>query len=989
MPDDAGPHPLSHVLLEEYEAIKPEAMVTDCDGSVTILRDEIGSIGAGIRSKNAAEAARLRYLYSRGYQLQLAALCLSGGGIRSAAISLGVIQGLVDAKLMKKFHYLSTVSGGGYIGAWLSAWLHYSGNADAVLDRLGSKRNDTDRETPPLAHLREYSNYLTPRLGLFSADTWAAVAIVFRNILVNWLILVPTLALLVMAIKLVPLAMTTAGDGRCLRTVIAAVCVLAGGMALGYKLGRLYAPPDITPRCKANTAQRRFLCWSLAPSIVAGLCFVWLALQHVTPADALLPQAAAAAPSLVRMLLFAGVVYLVALVVGFFWATPEWHAGVLGRNRPFAIHLRDVICWVGAVAVFAGMLWLGLRSIAGLSGMVTLVSQIACVTSTNACVPDAHAHPVALAVEGETLAVIFGLPWFLLATVLAHTTYLLLRSASREGDVEREWLGRASGWHLIAGLGWIMLQAVVLIGPWVFYNLTLTVNVLTAVSGAVTGLLGKSGITSAKGGGTPSWTSLGANVALAVAGPLFAALLLILLSVAVDWSLTGSSQQCFPPDGTWAGPGGNPCLTPRWGMPIGLAIAVLLAANLLANVNAFSLHAVYRNRLMRGFLGGGRSPHRAPDGFTDFDWDDDVRVASLWNPKPPLGEWRPLHVINMTLNLAETNHLAWQERKAMPFSVTPFACGNADLGYRSTDCYGGERVAAVAGAPPPMSGMSLGTAMAISGAAVSSSMGYHSSMSLSFLMTFFNVRLGVWLGNPGWRGRGEPYRRSGPRFAARPLLAELFGLTTADSPYVNLSDGGHFEDFGLYEMVRRRCRWIVLVDGGEDAERGFADLGNAVRKIWIDLGVRISFADSPLLGAEKDAKAAGVPYFAVGTISYLSDAPVGDPPAPPEGRVLYLKPVVRGDEAAADVIAYKRAHDAFPDQTTADQWFDESQFESYRRLGQLMVERIVAAAGGKLKHAALGLDELITGLDGVDPTKVPPPPKWAAAQSDPTAQDNT
>jgi hypothetical protein len=183
-----------------------------------------------------------------------------------------------------------------------------------------------------------------------------------------------------------------------------------------------------------------------------------------------------------------------------------------------------------------------------------------------------------------------------------------------------------------------------------------------------------------------------------------------------------------------------------------------------------------------------------------------------------------------------------------------------------------------------------------------------------------------------------------------------------------LSDGGHFEDLGLYEMVRRRCRRIVVVDGDQDADRGFEDLGNAVRKIWIDLGVRIEFDKSLLLAAEKSAKLAEIPYFAVGTITYVSDPLIGRPARPPQGKLLYIKPVVRGDEVAADVIAYKRINPDFPAQSTAQQWFDESQFESYRRLGHLMTEQIIKATG--VNEAQLNLDTLFSGLDRIDQAKM-------------------
>ena len=117
-------------------------------------------------------------------------------------------------------------------------------------------------------------------------------------------------------------------------------------------------------------------------------------------------------------------------------------------------------------------------------------------------------------------------------------------------------------------------------------------------------------------------------------------------------------------------------------------------------------------------------------------------------------------------------------------------------------------------------------------------MGYHSAPPVTFLLAFFNVRLGWWLGNPGPAGRNT-FDRSCPRIAVRPMLAEAFGLTDAANPYVYLSDGGHFENLGLYEMVLRRCHYIVVSDGSCDADRSFTDLGNAIRKIRIDLGIDI------------------------------------------------------------------------------------------------------------------------------------------------------
>jgi hypothetical protein len=177
-------------------------------------------------------------------------------------------------------------------------------------------------------------------------------------------------------------------------------------------------------------------------------------------------------------------------------------------------------------------------------------------------------------------------------------------------------------------------------------------------------------------------------------------------------------------------------------------IAIMLAADFLVNVNRFSLHATYRNRLIRAFFGGPHAfpanahPPRKADRFTDFDPGDNLRMRDLWDGPVADGDWRPFHVINAALNLAATTNLAWQQRKAESFVITPQFCGCATLGYRKTIEYG----------DPGNNGISVGTAMAISGAAVSPNMGYHSSPSIAFLLTLLNVRLGWWLGNPGPEG---------------------------------------------------------------------------------------------------------------------------------------------------------------------------------------------------------------------------------------------
>jgi hypothetical protein len=243
--------------------------------------------------------------------------------------------------------------------------------------------------------------------------------------------------------------------------------------------------------------------------------------------------------------------------------------------------------------------------------------------------------------------------------------------------------------------------------------------------------------------------------------------------------------------------------------------------------------------------------------------------------------------------------------------------------------------------------MTLGTAVTISGAAASPNAGYHSSPIVTFLMTLFNARLGVWLGNPGPAG-ASTYHRSAPRFSVRPIVSELFGLTSDRSPYVYLSDGGHFDNLGLYEMVLRRCRIIVVSDASCDHAGSFEDLGNAIRKIRIDLGIPIEFPSGLEIYSreEKDKRAEGR-YWAIGRIRYscVDRDPGLEPnqaPMDPEfdGMLIYIKPAFYGLTEPRDVYNYGIANERFPHESTSDQFYSESQLESYRALGSYIIGRI-------------------------------------------------
>ena len=189
-------------------------------------------------------------------------------------------------------------------------------------------------------------------------------------------------------------------------------------------------------------------------------------------------------------------------------------------------------------------------------------------------------------------------------------------------------------------------------------------------------------------------------------------------------------------------------------------------------------------------------------------------------------------------------------------------------------------------------------------------------------------------------------------------------MTNDKSPWVYLSDGGHFENLGLYEMILRRCRFIVIGDGSSDEEYTYGSLALAIRQIRVDFGVPIDMGEMQF-GNQPDARNN---YCAVGVIRYACvDKPGGSPTADfdpaYDGVLVYLKPSLIGGEPR-DVLNYNATSTTFPQESIADQWFSEPQFESYRALGSHMVTTIHhAPSAGKLDKFEERLKALIDSLD--------------------------
>lgn len=1155
---------------------------------------------------------RLAAMYKRLHANPQSALCLSGGGIRSGTFALGLLQGLARHNLLKGFKYLSTVSGGGYIGSWLTAWIHRHPEGLAGVTRsLANKTPEStvDPDAPPIRYLRTYSNFITPQVGLLSADTWTFIGIYLRNLFLNWIVFIPLL-FAVLVIPRINLATILAYPPRSVRldwalsTFNVDVNALGryGLLLLGLLLGSwslafvTFNRPSVREELRRRRSfwrvrsdQRSFLIFCLLPLLSAAFCLTtyWAWSGEASRTESMLVLSPA-----VGSLLMGGFGLLLTLIA---WVISS---AILGRFR--VADLKDIELsnieqskidlTELSVLIFAGFVGGCLLS---LGSLISAFGQPAVRLTAATAIAFPHwlswnedSYLNVLAWHAELYAC-FAVPIFLTIFLLAATVFVGVSSRSpKVEDEDREWWARFGGWVFIAMGAWVAANALVIFGPIALLSAPKTLASIGGISGLVSILVARSAKTPANEEPAKKSTTTGlissligkslpllaliflaaalASLSLATTG-IFQGLALLndswpsmnlvtLLAVVMRFSPVGLAffagaslptgpiqpiiqavtglfslsplvpevcrkigvwlatagqftpagpmffafHSIFPRGpfelliqaGSWLSPLSpiaaavgreiTSCLTvaqrnntwltavdfptylsyihPAVNVPNVFTGAKIVHMNVLhhtsfwfvlgfgaiffvvgmslshvINLNLFSLHAGYRNRLIRGFLGASRPEHeRRPNPFTGFDPLDNlsmhesrpglfdetdfaeplrlikllrdrtnllsnyiaengllknldalsrVHTASprviaalrrdlnailesqdlerfskevitpnllanadstrstehillnrsvlqqnypeMFRPLATLEPYRLMPLVNTTLNLVGGDNLAWQQRKAEPFSVSPLHAGCFRVGYRDAREYGGKDTG----------GISLGTAAAISGAAASSNMGYYTTSPLiSLLLTFFNVRLGWWLGNPGPAGDSTFHLRA-PKYSVGPVLDEAFGFTDDTNKYVYLSDGGHFENLAIYEMVLRRCHIIVVSDGAQDKEYRFTDLGNAIRKIRIDLGVPIDFWTVPISSGWPQQERGT--YWAVGRIRYRCV----DGDDTEDGLLLYIKPAVYGTEPR-DVLEYKKSFPDFPHQTTADQFFDEPQFESYRILGSHIIEQM-------------------------------------------------
>lgn len=853
--------------------------------------------------------ARLRALHARIHARGPSAVCLSGGGVRSATFALGVLQGLAHTGVLRTVDYLSTVSGGGYIGGWLTAWLHRSGAAGraGVMRQLDpaqtGQTGSLDTETA-VDRVRRTCRYLAPQGGVVSADMWTLVMTMARNLFLNWMVLLPLLA----AALLVPhiyyaivhaIEVNTTVSGPCGLPQLAgpARWFLFAGTA-GVATALSYIAVAFTGAA-GTWSQGRFLSLFLLPAMIGAIAITlfWSA----TPCQLNL-----------RSTVILGAALPVAgwLIVGIIARARERRTGHTGSSPMIRVGPATMLgALVGGLVLALGLFWF-------------------------AMVPFGFGHGL------HEFYAAFAVPIILALALVAIMLFAGIASTEQD-DAALEWWSRCGAWIAIAGALWAVAGILIFYVAGVIENALQALSRVLSVDHAIsTGALAVlvpllsslAGLATRNAGGGSSRPSALKAALGSLALPLVIVALLSFVAwanlralVALEYHLAPGDLPCTAAAVAADVITRGPCHPVGAGFgEVMMLFGVLMFSSLLMSrlipVNKFSLHGMYRHRLIRTFLGASRQD-RSPNAFTGFDSNDDLNVHELAGV-------RPLHVINATLNAVQSTHVGRHETKAQSFTFSPLHVGNRFLGYRPAAEYGSDGNGLG-------TGLSLGMALAISGAAASSAMGMYSTKARAFLLTLANARLGLWFGNPQ---SATTWQRSEPPLGVEPLAREMLGLTTDHNPYVYLSDGGHYENLALWEMVARRCRFIVISDAGCDPQYAFGDLSNAVRRIRLDLGIPIVF--DPLTQT-RDGQGRTNRHAAIGRITYAAV----DGPGAPDGTILYLKATLSGDETV-DVRNFAHADPLFPHDSTANQFFDEARFESYRALGYHTVVSVAADLQG-------------------------------------------
>ena len=894
-------------------------------------------------------------VYDAAASEDLWGLGFSGGGVRSATFNLGILQALAEAtrtsdnkSLMSRFDYLSSVSGGGYIQQWLASWtMNSPGRFGEVQKKLICPPSDSgpSRTPPQITWLRRYSSYLTPRRGIFSADIWTMVATWFRNTFLNQIVLFFFLGLCVLLVRWMT-------DSNILHHVYSnKVVTIALEVYLGFSaLLMLTALFGMSLR---RAVAAKFLVRRLYGSLLTGRVSVPGKLRSAltTPGTAMVLGGIVLPMFLLCLLIGSDLVQtgkLTACVEILWWVYLAAIGSTVGLStladmKKFSIvRLVRALLWIAsAIGAAYVVTWF----------TTTLLPKVVCLASLCPTSSENYMGPGCMQQIIQCLCgvdinrypiVILPAAASLLFFVSLRIQIGVIGRSLREA--RREWLARFGAWGALISIAWIALGIIVALGPqfchWFFRDKTCR-SAAATLTVALTHFVTLSSGASSKSNGQPDPNKIFgyrlADIAGKIGAPLCILMLLLITSAIAQSITTVTPSQLF-----------------------GILLVILFFFGWRVDINEFSMAGFYRNRLARCYL-GGNNPTRTPDPFTGLDDHEtngktSLRLGSLLPkrfrfamasprdlPHPPYDG--PFPIFSTTINLSFGQDLAVQERKGASFAFTPLYSGY-HVGWtssRGTD----KKTGFNAYVPTDKyaysdGGISLANVTAISGAAANPNMGYNTQPALAFLMTLFNVRLGWWIVNPSKRRswNASKFNRT-PWFGLQYLLMELFGLSTDTTKFVCLSDGGHFDNMGLYELVRRRCRHIVICDAEADPCTVFEGIGNTIAKCRTDFGAEILLPDLRKLIPSPRTGFVGT-HFVTGTIKYPAPLSAVMGSGNYDGEIIYIKTSLKGDETV-DILHQRLTSGSFPQDPTANQWFDETLFECYRKLGQSAGQEAAAA----------------------------------------------
>ena len=878
-------------------------------------------------------------------------VALSGGGIRSATFSLGILQGLARHRIFRLADYLSTVSGGGYIGSCLSSLLTNS-QSPSKLKKIQKKRKqpfDTDQNFPlkehQIHHLRRHGDFLIARDGIFRRDTLRAIGTVLGAMSATLILFAALLYLAAGLFMASTSAVGTTGIWTSMNQDFAE-------FAEAYPDYKQAHTETISTTIEVIKAEDKRI-WeekrSFEPDQKNG--FDWsIALFQFWPGWLLMGTGLA----------FGAVVTWIVGTIYYRCRVPEirdsgGQAAVAGELHSDVVERQELRRYSIIVGVSLSLAVAGTGLIAknnyehydsGFFGYLhqqiyspeVSLSKSEPEKATVPAMPGARIFLLATATFAGSQLLSWGF-WLWLAQ---RQSWRTRKRHSRENNDaesanrpsrrpnpieldrhERSFFAAANGTALYLVIFSLGVIAILLIAWWISH-LYLEIGAIGLVALIVTRLTaqsGQKGAADASGWKATIKQTL-SGLLLRIAAPLviFCALVFALGSLMV---FTESYSPYTVGLITALAAGGVSCLI-LW----------------LVDFNRVSMHYFYRDRLVETYL---QTEMDVGPGLKLARNDEGLRVCDLHrklnkdDPGTVPANPAPYHLVVTALNLPGSRDLARRDRKSDHFVFSRFFCGSSTTGYVPTQEYDGGKTL-------------LARVMTISGAAASSLMGFHTFFSQAFALTLFNVRLGYWMPNPNryagvifpprQKPRGlkpdvpPPHEGSGP-FWPRYLFKELNASARADRSFVNLSDGGHTGDnIGLYTLFQRRCRLIIACDGECDPRYSFGSMASAINQIFTDEDVRI---DINLDDFIPDKNGIVRSHFTIGKIQY--------PDRKEPAWLLYLKASFVGDESAT-VRSYRDKFVEFPHQSTGDLFYSDDQFEAYRSLGEYIANLVACKVKG-------------------------------------------